>query len=139
MTMQTTRGAKAMPAIPGRGIDATPARRPGIPMENDPPRPAGAAHWRQPESQRDPGNVLKRRDLDVLTPVFGTSVPPRGLSGLMRRGAYRIPEHYVSHWLVLLLADRVDAIEHQPLRLAPLALVAGGALLLASRRRRARR
>jgi hypothetical protein len=48
-----------------------------------------------------------------LTPVFGTSVPPRGLSGLLRRQAYAIPDHHPLHWQTLLLADRVDVWEHR--------------------------
>ena len=123
MSMETNRHG-----VPGAAIDATRDRRPGVPMENLPPRPAGAAHWREPERQPDPGWVLKRKGLPELTPVFGTSVPPRGLSGAMRRAAYRIADHKTSHWLVLLLADRVDALEHGSMRAVPLslALAAGG-------------
>jgi hypothetical protein len=111
------------------GVDANPSRRPGIPMEYDPPHPLGHAHWSEPERTPDPGYVLKRASLAELTPVFGTAVPPRGLSGLLRRAAYRIPEHRTTHWLVLLLADRIDAIEHRPGRLfglaVPIAIGAG--------------
>ena len=112
------------------GIDATRDRRPGVPMETIPPHPVGAAHWREPERQADPGWVLKRESLPELTPVFGTSIPPRGISGAMRRAAYRIPDHHTSHWLVLLLADRVDALEHGSMRWVPasLALAVGGAI-----------
>jgi hypothetical protein len=120
--------------IPGAGVDASVSQRPGVPMESDPPRPAGFAHWAEPERQRDPGNVLKRKGLAELTPVFGTSVPPRGISGVMRRAAYEIPEHYTTHWLVLLLADRVDAVEHGHARWLALAvptLAVGGVATLA--------
>ena len=103
---ELTRGA-----IPP-AVDADEERRPGVPMELDPPQVVGGAHWGIVPAQPDPGNVLKRASLERLTPVFGTSVPPHGLSGAMRRAAYRIPEHYTSHWLALLLADRVDAVEH---------------------------
>lgn len=115
--------------------------RPGVPMEQSPPHPMGAAHWTQPERQPDPGNILKRSDLSELTPVFGTAVPPRGLSGVLRRAAYKIPEHHTSHWLTLMLADRIDAIEHRPARLARLALpvIAGAGGLFALRAQRRRR
>jgi hypothetical protein len=79
-------------------------------METE-PRPVGSAHWSVPERQKDPGNVLKRKGLAELTPVFGTSVPPRGLSGVIRRAAYKLPEHYTTHWFLLLLSDRIDALE----------------------------
>jgi hypothetical protein len=47
-----------------------------------------------------------------LTPVFGTSCPPKGLSGVMRKVAYkRYSEAKAAHWLLLLAADRVDALE----------------------------
>ncbi len=110
--------------IRGAGLDAKPERQPGVPMEIDPPRAAGNAHWNEPERQIDPGTVLKRKGLDELTPVFGTAIPPRGLSGFMRRAAYRIPEHHTSHWFVLLAADRVDALEHRVQKLLPFALPA---------------
>lgn len=114
-------------AIPP-AVDAVKERRPGVPMELDPPQVVGGAHWGQLSRQPDPGNILKRESLAQLTAVFGTSVPPRGLSGAMRRAAYRIPEHYTTHWLALLLADRVDAVEHGGVaRLIPLAVTLGGA------------
>ncbi len=116
--------------IPGIGIDADPKTRPGIPMELEPPRPMGAAHWQAPTRQHDPGGILRRKGLPELTPVFGVTIAPRGLSGLMRRMAYEVPEHHTLHWLVLLFADRVDAIESRMmLRGRGLALVAAGAVL----------
>jgi hypothetical protein len=122
----------------GDAVDASMSRRPGVPMELDPPHPMGAAHWKQPERQPDPGNILKRKGLQELTPVFGTSTPPRGLSGLLRRAAYQIAEHHTSHWLLLLLADRIDVVEHRPQAMLPLLLplVAGGVGVVALNRRR---
>ena len=61
--------------------------------------------------------------------------------GVMRRAAYEIPEHHTMHWMILLLADRVDSIEHRVLRILPFALplaVAGAAALAVTRRRRRR-
>lgn len=122
-------------AIFGAGADARMGERPGVPMEKEPPEPAGNAHWITPDRMPDPGYVLKRKGLDELTPVFGTTVPPRGLSGLMRTAAYEIPEHFTSHWLLLLAADRVDVLEDRLKRYLPFALAAGG-LYLAFRPRR---
>src|SRR5690606_33916048 len=45
------------------------------------------------------------------TPVFGTAQPLHGLSGVLRTKAYSIPEHFPRHWLLLLVADRVDVLE----------------------------
>ncbi len=118
---------------PFDAVDASMDRRPGVPMEAETPSPVGNAHWLEPDRQRDPGGMLKRKGLAQLTPVFGTSVPPRGLSGLLRRAGYAIPEHFTSHWFVLLIADRVDVMEDRAKRAAPFVLpiagIAGIALL----------
>lgn len=135
MSTQTTHGAEV---LLGHAVDASAERRPGIPMEWDPPHPVGGAHWTEPARQLDPGYVLKRKGLDQLTPVFGTTLPPRGLSGALRRAAYEIADHKPAHWLLLMLADRVDVIEAHPLRMLRLVLpvVAGAFALRALRRRR---
>lgn len=52
------------------------------------------------------------------TPVFGTSCPLRGPSGLVRRWAYRYPEHQAKRWILLLFADRVEATGPRLRRLA---------------------
>lgn len=102
--------AQRQKRIHGWGADASLDRRPGVPMEAE-PRIAPHAHWIHPERQRARVEILKHSELDELTPVFGTAQPPRGLSGIMRRAAYRIPTHKPSHWMTLLAADRVDVIE----------------------------
>jgi hypothetical protein len=56
---------------------------------------------------------------DDVTPVFGTSVPPRGLSGVIRRAGYKYPEHHAARWMILILGDRVDVWESR-LRRNPL-------------------
>lgn len=137
------RDAERRSEIPkGQAADADPTRRPGVPMEAKPPHKMGNAHWDEPERQPDPGNILKRKGLDELTPVFGTTLPPRGLSGVMRRAAYEIPEHHTSHWFLLLMADKVDVIEHNLDRTLPivgaLAVAGGGLALLASSRKKER-
>jgi MYXO-CTERM domain-containing protein len=61
--------------------------------------------------------------------VFGTAQPPYGLSGALRRGAYAIPEHRARHWMLLMLADRVELVEHRLVGPGP-ALIAGTAVLV---------
>lgn len=80
----------------------------------------------------------KREDLAQLTPVFGTAEPPSGLSGVLRRLAYRIPDHRASHWAALLIADRIDVLEHDPARVVAIAAaaVAAAAGLVALARKR---
>jgi hypothetical protein len=44
--------------------------------------------------------------------VFGTTCPPKGLSGLIRRYAYaKYSEGRAAHWLLLMAGDRVDVLE----------------------------
>jgi hypothetical protein len=75
--------------------------------------PAGTgAHWEFPERQRE--RFPRERSIEhaALTPVFGTSAPPKGLSGVIRKLAYRrYSEGRAAHWLLLIGADRVDAVE----------------------------
>lgn len=95
--------------IPGWGVDLDPADRPAVPKLQ---ALDTGAHWEFPE--RQPENRPRERSIEhqFLTPVFGTSTPPRGLSGVLRRYSYRTySEGRAAHWLLLLLADRVDAAE----------------------------
>jgi hypothetical protein len=94
----------------GRGIDQAKERRPGVPMEHS-PEPLANAHWLTPDLQPPRDEVLRDLQHETLTATFGTSCPPRGLSGALRRAAYRIPDYRVRRWLLLVFADRVDALE----------------------------
>lgn len=97
--------------VPGWGADLDPAHRPAVPKERTPPRLAHV-HWDRPAAQAHPGiAVFHSTERPGLTPVYGTTVPPRGLSGLLRRWAFRFSENDLRHWLVLLAADRVDVGE----------------------------
>jgi len=96
--------------IPGWGVDLNPRVRPAVPKENFNPAVTGA-HWYFPERQVERYPREKSPEHKFLTPVFGTSCPPRGLSGVIRRYAYRRSEAQSSHWLLLVLADRVDVVE----------------------------
>jgi hypothetical protein len=93
----------------GHGVDAERSLRPGVPRERHAVADPGA-HWERPAQQEDL-SALTRSGLRAATPVFGTSAPARGLSGAVRRLAYRIPEHRPSRWALLLAGDRIDVIE----------------------------
>lgn len=104
--------------IPGWGADLDPTDRPAVPREQRLPT---GAHWTYPEEQ--PELLPRERSIEhaQLTPAFGTSVPLRGLSGIIRRHAYeRYSEARAAHWLLLLAADRVDAGESHLRSLATL-------------------
>jgi hypothetical protein len=97
--------------IPGWGADLDPKDRPSVPkLRSDPD--GNAARWDFPERQPEDRPRERSIEHEFLTPVFGTTCPPRGVSGLMRRAAYRrYSEGRAAHWLLLLAADRVDAWE----------------------------
>ena len=98
--------------IPGWGADLDPADRPSHPKLRYAPDVTGA-HWEFPE--RQPETTPRERSIEhaFLTPVFGTAQPLAGASGVIRRYAYRrFSEGRAAHWLLLVLADRVDAWEH---------------------------
>jgi hypothetical protein len=65
--------------------------------------------------------------------VFGTAQPARGVSGAIRRVAYRLPEHRAGRWALLLLADRVDVVEHRAAWLVPAAVALGVGYAVVSR------
>ena len=97
--------------IPGWGADLDPRDRPSVPREVFDPAATGA-HWDLPEQQ--PERRPRERSIEHarLTPVFGTSAPLKGLSGVIRRYSYRrYSEARAAHWLLLIAADRVDAVE----------------------------
>jgi len=94
-----------------RGVDLPPERRPGVPMEKTPPRPL--AHGEH-----------------SLPPVSSSLLPPRGMSGILRRKAYRVPGHRPAHWMMLLLADRIEVMEFKLRRLLRWLLLPAAALFL---------
>lgn len=104
-------------------VDADPQSRPGVPLVGEstlsPP----------PLAQQAPSIEVLVAPGRPLTPVFGTSVPPRGLSGAIRRMAYKIPEHKAYRWMLLILGDRVDVWEHRVRRHPVLSLAAVGGLV----------
>lgn len=97
-------------AIVGWGADLDHAQRPAYPMERTPPRLEGV-HWNQPAAQPQTVEVLTSIERPGITPVFGTTLPPHGLSGSLRRLAFKASESDVRRWMLLLLADRIDVVE----------------------------
>jgi hypothetical protein len=92
------------------GADLDPKDRPAVPKERFDPEGTGA-HWGFPERQPELRPRERSTEHKFLTPVFGTSCPPKGLSGAIRRYAYRYSEGRLTHWLLLVLGDRVDVLE----------------------------
>jgi len=96
--------------IHGWGADADPANRPAVPMERTPPR-LHNMHWKEPEQQEPRVKIHHSTERPGITPVFGTSTPPSGVSGMMRDVAFKYSENDLRRWLILLGADRVNVVE----------------------------
>lgn len=95
--------------IRGWGSDADFSRRPYVPKHKL--QDNTGAHWVRPEIQQSNIEVLHSIERPTLTAVYGTTLPPRGLSGVLRRYAFRYSENSFGHWIPLVLADRIDVIE----------------------------
>lgn len=97
--------------IKGWSVDADPKNDPTYPMKNRSNEEHNGYSWDRPTPQPVDLEVLHSNERPNVTAVFGTSVPPSGLSGMIRRYAFRHSESSYRHWLPLLLADRVNAVE----------------------------
>ncbi len=117
---------------PVEPVDLDPSRRPGVPQERAP------APW--PNSRFPPARMTATpsvpkhgRPGKAMPPVYGTAVPLRGVSGALRKAAYRYPDHVATHWLMLLLADRVQSWGRRARTLAWFAAPAVALAILARR------
>ncbi len=97
--------------IKGWGIDADPKNDPTYPMRKRSNDEHNGYGWKRPPQQPIDIEVLHSNERPNVTAVFGTSAPPSGLSGMIRRYAFRYGEGSFAHWLPLLMADRVNVVE----------------------------
>jgi len=97
--------------IKGWGIDADLKNDPTYPMKNRTDEERYGYTWQRPEQQPDSVEILTSTERKNLPAVFGTTLPPSGLSGMIRRFAFNYSESDYAHWLPLMLADRVGVIE----------------------------
>src|ERR687889_1318720 len=97
--------------IPGWGVDLDPRDRPSVPREKFDPDLSGA-HWEYPDEQPEKWPRERSVEHTQLPPVFGTTCPPKGLSGAIRKLAYaKYSEGQAAHWLLLMAGDRIDVAE----------------------------
>jgi hypothetical protein len=102
---------EAYKAIPGWGIDADPENEPTYPMKNYTGDDHSNINYDRAEQQPASVEILQSNERPAITRVFGTSVPPSGLSGVIRRYAFRHSEDRYRHWIPLILADRINVFE----------------------------
>ena len=98
--------------VKGWGVDADPENDPTYPMKvRDPEEDHAGYSWERPEQQPIDIEVLHSNERPNVSATFGTSIPPSGLSGMIRRRAFKYSENSYGHWLPLMLADRIQVFE----------------------------
>lgn len=97
--------------IKGWGIDNNPEDEPNYPMKHYTGDDHAQVHWNRPKRQKETVEILKSSERPSNSAVFGTVSPPKGLSGMLRRYAFKYSENMYRHWLPLLLADRINVVE----------------------------
>lgn len=97
--------------IKGWGVDNVPDDEPNYPMKHNTGADHNRLRWNRPELQEDTVEILKSTERPSKSAVYGTVAPPKGLSGALRRYAFKHSENMYRHWLPLLLADRIDVLE----------------------------
>lgn len=113
-------GIEVHQEIVGWGVDRDRAKRPGVPREIETGVDSETRFGKSPAT---------------------VTIPLRGVSGMIRRAAYKKPDWEPTRWMMLLLADRVDVVESAVTSRRGMVALGGGALalaggLLALRRRR---
>lgn len=97
--------------IEGWGIDADPENDPTYPMKHYTGADHDRLNYERAPQQRQEMEILKSNERPAITRVFGTSSPPSGLSGMLRRYAFKFSEGSAGHWMTLILADRINVVE----------------------------
>ncbi|HEX8234408.1 MAG TPA: hypothetical protein VF600_00465 [Abditibacteriaceae bacterium] len=97
--------------IAGWGVDADPKNDPTYPMKKRNNGEHAGYSWERPSQQPINVEVLHSNERPNVSAAFGTSTPPAGVSGMLRRFAFKYSESSYAHWLPLVLADRVGVVE----------------------------
>ncbi|WMJ75514.1 hypothetical protein RCC89_20465 [Cytophagaceae bacterium ABcell3] len=97
--------------VKGWGVDADIKIDPTYPMRKHVEGEHEGYNWERPPLQKVDIEVLRTNERINMPAVFGTSVPPSGLSGYIRRLAFKYGEGSFAHWIPLLVADRVNVVE----------------------------
>jgi hypothetical protein len=95
----------------GWGVDANPENDPTYPMRDRSHEEKSGSNWLRPPVQNPGVEILQSNEHIRQPAVVGTSTPPSGLSGVIRRAAFKYSESQWMHWLMLIFADRVNVVE----------------------------
>jgi hypothetical protein len=97
--------------IKGWGIDADRKNDPTYPIKSRTNEEQLGYSWERPPLQIQNVEVLHSNERPNVTATFGSPNPPSGLSGVLRRKAFKYSESSYGHWVPLIMADRVDMVE----------------------------
>lgn len=97
--------------ILGWGMDADPQNDPTYPMKHWNGADHERIHYERAPQQPVNIEVFHSIERPNITRVFGTSTPPAGVSGAIRRWAFQYSEATAAHWMGLIVADRVDVVQ----------------------------
>jgi hypothetical protein len=97
--------------VKGWGVDADPRNDPTYPYRERIEAGGRPMDWERPTLQRTEVEVLRSIEHNRRPAVVGTSTPPSGVSGAIRRAAFAYSESDWRHWLMLMGADRVNVVE----------------------------
>jgi hypothetical protein len=97
--------------IKGWGIDADSENEPTYPMKHYTGDDHERSNYEKASQQPIDVEILHSNERPSVSAVFGATVPPSGLSGVVRRFAFRYSENSLKHWFTLVLADRINMIE----------------------------
>ena len=96
--------------LAGWGVDADSGNDPTYPYR-DRSHDDHSGTWLRPTQQEPEVEILQSIEHKQRPAVVGTSTQPSGLSGMLRRLAYRKSESNLLHWMLLLGADRINVVE----------------------------
>jgi hypothetical protein len=97
--------------IPGWGIDADPKNEPTYPNRHRTGEEHDGRSWQRPVQQVPDREILHSIERPNLSAVVGNSPAPSGLSGMIRRFAFKYSENEYLHWLPLIMADKINVVE----------------------------
>lgn len=112
MNQMTVKSSQAIDpsTVTGWGVDADPSNNPTYPYR-DRAQDDHSGSWQRPTPQKVDVEILQSIEHKQRPAVVGTSTPPSGISGMLRRLAFRKSESNLLHWMLLLGADRINMAE----------------------------